>query len=145
VNKRAILIVEDSPTDEALLLRALKKIGVTNPVVVAKDGLEAIQYLFAAGRFEFRDANDLPAIVLVDLKLPKLDGLEVLNHLRAHEPTKFLPVVILTSSKEQRDVLNGYIHGANSYIVKPVDFEKFIEAVKKLGLYWLFLNESASY
>ncbi|MBI4472376.1 MAG: response regulator [Acidobacteria bacterium] len=141
MDKRAILIVEDSPTDEALLLRALKKTGITNPVVVARDGLEAIHYLFAQGRFEFRDASDLPAIVLIDLKLPKLDGLEVLRRMRADYRTKLLPVAIFTSSVEEQDLINGYSLGANTYVRKPVEFPKFLKVVEDMMHYWLDVNE----
>jgi len=141
VDKRTILVVEDNPTDEALLLRALKKSGVTNPIVTAKDGLEAIQYLFATGRYEFRDANELPAVVLIDLNLPKLDGLEVLRRMRANYRTKLLPVAIFTSSVEEQDLINGYSLGANSYVRKPIEFSKFSEVVASLIHYWLLVNE----
>ena len=143
VNKRNILVVEDSPTDEALLLRALEKSGTTNPIVVVKDGVEAIQYLFASGRYEFRDANDVPAVVLIDLNLPKLDGLEVLRRMRADYRTKLTPVAIFTSSIEEQDLINGYSLGANSYVQKPVDFENFVVAARQLGLYWTVLNQPA--
>lgn len=139
---KVILLVEDNPDDEALTLRALKKNNISNGVVVARDGVEALDYLFATGAYAARDPRALPQVVLLDLKLPKLDGLEVLRRVRAHERTKLLPVVILTSSKEEQDRLEGYSLGANSYIRKPVDFSQFTEAVRQLGLYWLVLNEA---
>jgi two-component system, response regulator len=136
-----ILLVEDNPDDEALTLRALRKNNIRNEVVVAHDGVEAIDYLFGTGTFAGRNADDLPQVVLLDLKLPKLDGLSVLRRLRADQRTKLLPIVILTSSNEEQDRLVGYDLGANSYVRKPVDFNQFIEAVRQLGLYWLILNE----
>jgi two-component system response regulator len=136
-----ILLVEDNPDDEELTLRALQKNRITNHVVVARDGAEALDYLFATGTHAGRDASDLPQVVLLDLKLPKIDGLEVLRRLRLNDATKLLPVVILTSSNEEQDRLKGYGLGANSYVRKPVDFGKFTEAVGQLGLYWLLLNE----
>lgn len=141
-NEKVILLVEDNPDDVVLTLRALKKNNIMNQVVVAKDGVEALDYLFGTGRYEGRDVNDRPQIILLDLKLPKVDGLEVLKRLREDERTRLLPVVILTSSKEQHDLIEGYSLGANSYIRKPVDFNQFIEAVRHLGLYWLVLNVS---
>lgn len=141
-DKRHILLVEDNPDDVELTLRALKKNNIKNEVTVAIDGVEALDYLFARGKFEGRDRNQRPVLVLLDLKLPKLDGLEVLKQIRADEFTKLMPVVILTSSREESDVIAGYELGANSYIRKPVDFDQFIEAVRQLGLYWLLLNES---
>lgn len=139
--EKLILLVEDNPDDEALTIRALKKSNVLNEVIVAHDGVEALDFLFATGTYEGRDKNNLPEVILLDLKLPKLDGLEVLKHIRENELTKLLPVVILTSSKEEKDVLNSYKLGVNSYIRKPVNFKQFAEAVKQLGLYWLVLNE----
>lgn len=139
---KKILLIEDNPDDEALTLRAFNKNNIMNDVVVAHDGVEALDYLFARGAHAGRDVRDLPALTLLDLKLPKVDGLEVLKQVRANPLTQTLPVVILTSSKEEQDLMNGYRLGANSYIRKPVDFGKFIEAVRQLGLYWLVLNET---
>jgi two-component system response regulator len=136
-----ILLVEDNPDDEVLTLRALKKNNITNEVVVAHDGAEALDYLFGTGNFAGRDTSMLPQVALLDLKLPKVDGLEVLKRLRADDRTRLLPVVILTSSNEEQDRLKGYGLGANSYVRKPVDFDQFMEAVRQLGLYWLLLNE----
>jgi DNA-binding response OmpR family regulator len=141
MDNKIILLVEDNPDDEALTLRALKKNNISNQVIVARDGAEALDYLFGAGQYSGRDANLTPQVVLLDLKLPKVEGLEVLRRLRANESTKLLPVVILTSSNEEQDRINGYDSGANSYVRKPVDFNQFIEAVRQLGLYWLILNE----
>ncbi|MBL8502952.1 MAG: response regulator [Rhodocyclaceae bacterium] len=138
---RPILLVEDNPDDEALTLRAFNKNRIGNQVVVARDGVEALDYLFGNGHHAGRDLAVQPAVVLLDLKLPRIDGLEVLRRIRANERTSLLPVVILTTSKEQQDIYEGYSLGANSYIRKPVDFEKFIQAVGQLGLYWLVLNE----
>lgn len=139
---KIILLVEDNPDDEALTIRALKKNNIRNEVVVARDGSEALDYLFGLRAHEGRDTSVLPQIVLLDLKLPKVDGLEVLRGIRSDPRTKRLPVVILTSSKEERDLLDGYDLGANSYVRKPVDFMAFAEAVRQLGIYWLILNES---
>jgi two-component system response regulator len=136
-----ILLVEDNPTDEKLTLRAFKKSGVANEVVVVRDGAEALDYLFGAGRHADRDAADLPALVLLDLNLPLIDGLEVLRRLRADGRTRLLPVVILTASREEEDVLRGYSLGANGYVRKPVDFAEFAEAARTLGLFWLLLNQ----
>jgi len=138
-----ILLVEDNPQDEELTLRAFKKSKILNPIVVARDGVEALDFLFARGAHAGRDPSVMPQLILLDLKLPKMDGLEVLEQIRADERTRLLPVVILTSSVEDQDRLRGYGLGANSYVRKPVDFTQFIEAVRQLGLYWLVLNESA--
>lgn len=138
---KIILLVEDNPDDEALTIRAFRKNNITNEVVVARDGVEALDYLFGAGKYEGRDTSDLPQVVLLDLKLPKMDGLEVLRRIRADDRTRYQPVVILTSSKEDQDLISGYRFGANSYVRKPVNFEEFIEAARQLGLYWLLLNE----
>lgn len=142
MNEKVILLAEDNPDDVALTLRALKKSNILNEVVVANDGVEALDYLFATGKYAGKDPDVLPSVILLDLKMPKIDGLEVLRRLRADERTKFLPVVILTSSKEEQDIIAGYKLGANSYIRKPVDFIQFSESVKQLGMYWLLLNES---
>jgi two-component system response regulator len=142
MREKVILLVEDNPDDEALTLRALKKNDIQNQVVVARDGAQALEYLFGTGERKERDPEVLPELVLLDLKLPRVDGLEVLRRIRADERTRLLPVVILISSKEQRDLVEGYGYGANSYIRKPVDFGQFVEAVRQLGLYWLVLNET---
>ena len=139
--EKFILLVEDNPDDEALTLRALKKNKVANGVVVARDGAEAVDFLFGTGAHAGRNIAELPQIVLLDLKLPKLDGFEVLRRIRTDDRTRLLPVVILTSSKEERDVVQSYRDGCNSYVRKPVNFDEFIEAARQLGLYWLLLNE----
>ncbi len=139
--RNTILLVEDNPDDEALTLRALSKNNVLNEVVVARDGAEALDYLFAEGAHKERDTSQVPALVLLDIQLPKIDGFGVLKRLRSEALTRFLPVVILTSSSEQEDILSGYGLGANSYIRKPVDFDEFIETVGQLGPYWLVLNQ----
>ena len=136
-----ILLVEDNPDDEALTLRALRKANVGNDVTVVRDGAEALDFLSGRGTHAGRDASVMPQVVLLDLKLPKIDGLEVLRRVRADERTKLLPVVILTSSDEEQDRMRGYALGANSYVRKPVEFSKFAEAVRQLGLYWLVLNQ----
>ena len=141
MNEQAILLVEDNASDEELTLRALKKSNILNTVVVARDGAEALDYLFARGAYASRNANDVPLVILLDLNLPKIGGIEVLRSIRANERTKLLPVVILTSSKEDKDLIGGYGSGANSYIVKPVDFTQFAETVRQLGMYWLVLNQ----
>jgi len=141
MNDTVILLVEDNPDDEALTVRALKKNKILNEVVVASDGVQALDYLFGQGPHAGRDTTETPQVVLLDLKLPKVDGLEVLRRLRADDRTRLLPVVILTSSNEDRDRINGYGLGANSYVRKPVDFDAFVTATAQLGLYWLVLNE----
>ena len=138
---KTILLVEDNPDDVVLTLRAFKINNIANEVIVAVDGIEALDYLFGTGKFEGRDMRVMPSVVLLDLKLPNIDGLEVLKRMRADERTKLLPVVVLTSSKEEQDVIGSYSLGANSYIRKPVDFNKFVDAVRSLELYWLVLNE----
>lgn len=140
MDKTVILLVEDNPDDEALALRALRRNNILNEVVVARDGVEALDYLFGTGAYAGRDASVMPQVVLLDLKLPKIEGLEVLRRLRADTRTKLLPVVVLTSSKEERDLVESYELGANSYIRKPVDFNQFAEAIRQLKLYWLVLN-----
>ena len=138
---QSILLVEDNPDDEALTVRALKKHNIANSIVVARDGVEAVDYLLGTGQYAGRDVSQKPQIVLLDLKLPKMDGIEVLRRIRANPGTETLPVVILTSSKEQSDVIEGYRNGCNSYVRKPVNFDEFLEAARQLGLYWLLLNE----
>jgi two-component system, response regulator len=142
MNSKVILLVEDNPDDEALTLRALKKNNILNEVVIARDGAEALDYLFGTGAYAGADLSRLPQVVLLDLNLPRVGGLEVLRRIRGDDRTKFLAVVILTSSKEDEDLINSYSSGANSYVRKPVDFQQFSEAVKTLGLFWLLLNET---
>ena len=141
MESKTILLVEDNADDEALTFRALMKNNIANQLIVARDGAEALDYLFGTGQYSGRDVTLGPQVVLLDLNLPKVSGLEVLRQLRANERTKHLPVVILTSSNEEQDRSRGYENGANSYVRKPVDFNQFIEAVRQLGLYWLILNE----
>jgi CheY-like chemotaxis protein len=143
MKEKIILLVEDNPDDVALTIRALKKNNILNKMIVANDGVEALDYLFGTGVHAGRDVKELPVVILLDLKLPKIDGLEVLKRIRQNELTRLLPVVILTSSAEDTDKINGYTLGANSYVRKPVDFAQFTEAIKVLGLYWLILNEPA--
>ena len=138
---RIILVVEDNPDDVELTLRAFEKSKVANEVIVARDGEEALDYLFATGAHAGRDSSLVPEVVLLDLKLPKVGGLEVLRRLRADERTRRLPVVVLTSSNEERDIVQSYELGANSFVRKPVDFAQFVDAARQLGLYWLVLNE----
>jgi two-component system, response regulator len=142
MKSKVILLVEDNPDDVQLTLRALRKSNIMNEVVVAQDGVEALEYLFGTGRFAGRDVSDHPQLVLLDLKMPRLDGLEVLHRMRADERTRLQPVVVLTTSNEDRDRVESYKFGANSYIRKPVDFNQFAGAVQQLGLYWLVLNEA---
>ena len=141
MGSKFILLVEDNPDDEALTLRALRKNNISNEVVVARDGVEALDFLFSTGAFAGRDSHEMPALVLLDLKLPKVDGLEVLRRARGNELTRRLPVVVLTSSREEGDISNSYQLGASSYIVKPVDFLKFMEIIRTVGQYWLTMNE----
>jgi len=136
------LLVEDNSDDELLTIRALKKNNIANDIVVKRDGVEALDYLFGTGSNEDMGTNDLPQLILLDLKLPKLDGLEVLKRIRGSEFTKLIPIVVLTTSNEQQDIMKSYEDGANSYIRKPVDFDQFVESVKQLGMYWLVLNEA---
>lgn len=138
---KVILLVEDTQRDEELALRALRKNNIKNEVVVARDGAEALDYLFATGPHAGRNPAELPTVVLLDIKLPKIDGLEVLRRIRAEERTRLLPVVILTSSREEKDRLEGYTSGANSFVRKPIEFAEFSDAIRQLGLYWLILNE----
>lgn len=142
MNHKMILLVEDNADDEALTLRALNKNRVANEVVVVRDGAEALDFLFCKGAYADRDPRDLPQVTLLDLKLPKVDGLEVLRQMRNDPRTRTLPVVILTSSKEEQDLVAAYTHGANSYVRKPVDFNQFADSIKQLGMYWLILNEA---
>jgi len=141
MEEKMILLVEDNPDDEILTIRAFRKNNIKNEIVVAHEGEEALDFLFGRGEFAVRDSQRFPEVVLLDLKLPKVDGLEVLRQIRADPRTHLLPVVILTSSKEEQDLIEGYSRGANSYVRKPVDFNQFVEAVRQLGLYWLVLNE----
>jgi len=142
MKNKVILLAEDNPDDVQLTLRALKKSKIMNEVVVAQDGVEALEYLFGTGKYAGRDTKVLPQVVLLDLKMPRMDGLETLQRIRKDERTKLLPVVVLTTSSEDRDRVESYHFGANSYVRKPVDFNSFAEAVNQLGLYWLVLNES---
>ncbi len=142
MNLKPILLIEDNPDDVELTLRALKKNDIKNEIVVANDGLDALDFLFGTGKHAGRDPDGAPALILLDLKLPKVEGLEVLRKIRAEERTRLLPVVILTSSKEDQDIARCYALGSNSYVRKPVDFEQFTKAVGFLGLYWLLINES---
>ncbi len=141
-NQKSILLVEDNPDDIELTMRALKKNNIKNEIIVAKDGAEALDFLFGTGKHEGRDLKDMPTLILLDLKLPKMDGLEVLQTIRSNDRTRFLPVVILTSSKEEQDLMRGYSLGTNSYVRKPIDFNEFTKAVGLIGLYWLLINES---
>jgi len=139
-----ILLVEDNPNDEELTLYALKRNNISNHIQVVRDGAEALEYLFCTGPYAHREINNPPKVVLLDLKLPKVDGLEVLEKIKADERTRTIPVVMLTSSREERDIIESYQLGVNSYIVKPVDFEQFTEVVRQLGLYWMLLNQTPS-
>lgn len=141
MNEKIILLVEDNPDDEELTVRSLKKANITNEILVARDGQEALDFLFCEGRYDSRDPNKVPAIILLDLKLPKLNGIDVLRRLRADERTRLIPVVVLTSSSEDEDMFNSYQSGANSYVRKPVDFAAFAEAVTQLGIFWVLHNQ----
>jgi two-component system response regulator len=141
-SRDTILLVEDNPDDVELLLRALRKNNIANDIAVARDGAEALDYLFATGKYADRNADEAPRIILLDLKLPKLNGLQVLERIRTNKRTELTPVIILTSSKEEQDLISGYKSGANSYVRKPVDFNEFVDAVRQIGLYWLLINES---
>jgi two-component system response regulator len=138
---KVLLLVEDNASDEKLTIRAFSKSNLANEIVVVRDGEEALEYLFGTGRYQARSVADLPAVVLLDLKLPRIDGLEVLRRIRADERTKLVPIIILTSSKEDEDRARGYTLGANAYVRKPVAFSEFTEAIRTLGLFWLVLNE----
>jgi two-component system response regulator len=142
---KTILLVEDNPDDVTLTLRAFKQHNLHSEVVVARDGLEALDYLFGMGAHADRDVGNMPQLVLLDLKLPKIDGMDVLRRVRADKRTCLLPIVILTSSREEQDLIDSYTFGANSYLCKPVDFEQFVEAVRQLDLYWLVLNETPTH
>lgn len=141
MNNRMILLVEDNPDDELLTLRALKKNNLSENITVVRDGVEALDYLFGTGAYADRDTAQMPTVILLDLQLPKVNGLQVLQKMRENEQTRYLPVVILTTSKEEQDMVSSYSLGANSFIRKPVDFDKFINAIEQLGQYWLVLNE----
>ena len=141
-NTVEILLVEDNPNDVELTLRALKKYNLANRIHVVKDGEEALDFMFAKGKYLHRDTRDLPKLILLDLKLPKIDGLEVLEKIKSTESLKSVPVIILTSSQEEKDIINSYKFGVNSYIVKPVEFKKFIDSVQEIGYYWLLLNKT---
>ena|ERR1041385_9457966 len=141
-NTPKILLVEDNSDDELLTVRAFKKSNLKNELIVTRDGVEALDYLFGTGPYADRDTRDIPHLVLLDLKLPKVDGLEVLEHIRQDERTRLVPVVILTSSKEQEDLVRGYSLGANSFVRKPIDLNQFMSAIQQLGMYWLVLNEN---
>ena len=139
--KKTILLIEDNPDDEKLTIRAMKKNNIVNEIVVVRDGAEALEYLFGTGKYEGRNIYEAPQVILLDLNLPKIGGLEVLKRIRNHEATRLFPVVVLTSSKDEPDLIESYKLGANSYIRKPVDFNQFSDAIRQLGLYWLVLNE----
>lgn len=141
LNEVEILIVEDNPNDAEMAMRALKKNNLANNILIVGDGEEALDFIFARGSYKEREIKARPKVILLDLKLPKIDGLEVLKEIKGNDATKIIPVIVLTSSREESDIISSYKLGVNSYIVKPVDFDKFVEAVRELGLYWLLLNE----
>lgn len=143
--QKYILLVEDNADDIELAKRAFQKIGISNNIVVTRDGAETLDYLYGKGKFKGRDINKTPQLILLDLKMPKVNGHEVLRYIRNHKETKYIPVIILTSSQDKKDVIQGYELGANSYIVKPIDFVKFTEAVQQIVLYWLTLNEQPTF
>lgn len=145
MNNNPILLAEDNPDDQELALRAFSKSNLSNEIILVKDGVEALDYLFGTGKYAGDELPVLPAVVLLDLKMPRKDGLEVLQEIRTNERTRFLPVVLLTSSKEEQDIVKGYRLGVNSYVRKPVDFNEFLKAIQQLGLYWLILNEAPQY
>ena len=142
MHTKLILLIEDNADDELLMLRALKKNHILNRVIVARDGVEALDYLFSTGEYAGKDAESLPQLILLDLKLPKLNGLEVLKRMRAEKRTKYIPVVVLTSSTEERDIISSYDLGANGFVQKPMDFNEFVEVANQLGVYWLGVNRS---
>jgi two-component system response regulator len=142
MQNQTILLVEDDPGDEALTLRALRINNIGNEIIVVRDGAEALDFLFCRNTFANRDPQVLPALILLDIKLPKIDGLEVLRRVRAEKRTQSIPIILLSSSNERKDVIEGYTSGANSYVRKPVNFTQFIEAIQQLGFYWLALNEA---
>lgn len=144
MNNKTILLVEDNPDDELLTIRALKQNSIGNEIVVARDGVEALDYLMGTGEYVGRNIKDVPELILLDLKLPKINGLEVLKRLRAEPHSKYIPVVVLTSSSEEQDIISSYDLGANSFVQKPVNFDEFIQATKQLGLYWLVINRTVS-
>ena len=145
MNNNPILLAEDNPDDQELALRAFGKSNLSNEIILVKDGVEALDYLFGTGKYAGDELPVLPAVVLLDLKMPRKDGLEVLQEIRTNERTRFLPVVLLTSSKEEQDIVKSYRLGVNSYVRKPVDFNEFLKAIQQLGLYWLILNEAPQY
>jgi two-component system response regulator len=144
MNTKLILLVEDNSDDEVLMLRALKKNHIQNRVVVARDGVEALDYLFSTGKYEGREPEPLPQLILLDLKLPKINGFEVLKRLRADSRTRYIPVVVLTSSNEEKDIINSYDIGANGFVQKPVNFSEFVKVANQLGVFWLAINRTAT-
>lgn len=144
MEQKNILLVEDNPDDVELAKRAFQKININNNIVVTRDGAETLDYLYGRGKFENRDTNNIPRLILLDLKMPKVHGIEVLKQIRNNEQTRYIPVIILTSSQDKKDIIRSYELGANSYIVKPIDFVKFLEVAQQIALYWLTLNEQPS-